>query len=53
MRGGESFADQVRNPVTKLVVTCRDKTAPFSVKGVADGKSGVAAVTVMREVWGL
>ena len=50
MRGGESFAGQVRYPVTEIVVMRRDKPTPLTVKGMVDGKSGVAAVTVMREV---
>ena len=53
MRGGESFAGQVCGPVTELVVMRRDKAAPLTLKGMADGKSGVAAVTIMRGVWGL
>ena len=51
MRGGESFSRQVCDPVTELVVTRRDKVAPFTVKGMADGESAVAAISVMREVW--
>ena len=50
MRGDESFSDQVRDPVTELVETHRDKAASLVVKGMTDGKSGVAAVAVMREV---
>ena len=53
MRGGESFAGQVRDPVTELVVTRCDKAALITVKGMADGKSGDKSVTLMREVWGL
>ena len=53
VRGGELFASQVHNPVTELVVTRCDKADPLTVKGMADGKSGVAAATVMREVWGI
>ena len=53
MRGGEIFAGQVRDPVTERVVTRRDKAAPITVKVRVYGKSGVAAVTVTREVWGL
>ena len=53
MRGGESFAGQVRKPVTELVVTRRDKDAPLTVKGMLDGKIGVAAVPVMKDIWGL
>ena len=53
VRGGELFASQVHNPVTELVVTRCDKADPLTVKGMADGKSGVAAATVMSEVWGI
>ena len=35
MRGGESPARQIRNPVTELIVTRRDEAAPLAVKGVA------------------
>ena len=51
MRGGESFSGQVRNPITEIVLTLCDKTALLTVKGVSDRKGGVAAVTVVREVW--
>ena len=34
-------------------MTRRDKAALLSVKGMKDGDSGVAAIVVMREVWGL
>ena len=40
----EGFAGQVRNPVTKLVVTRRDKTTPIAIEGMAYGEGGVAAV---------
>ena len=53
VRGGERFSSQVHDPVTELVVTRRDKADPLTVKGMTDGKSGVAADTVMREVWGI
>ena len=53
VRRGEIFSGQVRNPVTGLVVTHRDKADPLAVKGTANGESGVAAVTVVREVWRL
>ena len=52
VRGGESFSGQVREPVTEIVLTCCDKAAPITVKGMAYEKSGVAAVAVSREVWG-
>ena len=53
MSGGESPARQIRDPVTELIVTRRDEATPLAVKGVADGKPGVAAATVFGEVWGL
>ena len=53
VRRSEIFSSQVRNPVTELVVTRCDKAAPLIVKGLAYGKGSVAAVAVMREVWGL
>ena len=53
VRGGESPARQIRDPVTELIVTHRDKATPRAVEGVENGKLGVAAVTVFREVWGL
>ena len=49
----DGFSGQVRDPFLELVVTRRDKAAPLAVKGMADGKSGVASVAVMREVWGI
>ena len=53
MRGGESPASQIRNPVTELIVTRCDEATPLAVEGVADVKPGVAAVAVFWEVWGL
>ena len=53
VRGGESFSGRVCDPVMMIVVTRREKVAPLTVKGITDGKSGVTAVTVMREVWEL
>ena len=53
MIGGERFSGQVPDSVREFVVTRNDKAAPLTVKGISDGKSGVAAVAVMREVWGL
>ena len=49
----EGFSGQVRDPVTKLVVVCSDKASPLALKGMAYGESGIAAVTVMGELWGL
>ena len=53
MRGGESPARQIRDPVTELIVTRRDEATPLSVEGVADGEPGFAAVAVFGEVWGI
>ena len=53
VRGGESLARHIRNPVTELIVMCRDEAAPLAIKGVAYGKSGISAVAVFGEVWGL
>ena len=53
VRGGESFSGQVRDPVTELIVMRCDKVAPLTVKGISNRKCGVAAFTVMREVWGI
>ena len=53
MSWGEIFARQVREPVTELIVTRCDKAALLAVKGMVDGESGVAAVAIMMEVWGV
>ena len=53
MRGGESPARQIRDPVTELIVTRRDEATSLAVEVVADGKPGVSAVAVFGEVWGL
>ena len=47
MRGGECPARQIRNPVTELIVTRRDKATPLAIKGVANRESGTAAVAVL------
>ena len=46
----EGFSGQVRNLVTDLVVTRRDKAAPLAIEGIVYGESGVAAIAVMGEV---
>ena len=51
--GGEIPARQISHPVTELIVTRRDGSAPLAIEGVADREFGVAAVTVCREVWWL
>ena len=53
VRGGESFVGQIRNPVNKLAMTHRDEATPFSVEGVLNRKVGIAAVTVMGDIWDL
>ena len=53
MSRGETFSGQFCNPITDIVVTRQDKDAPLAFKGVVDGKNGVAAVAVIREVWGI
>ena len=53
VRGGEYFAGQVHDPVTDLVMTRRDEAVPFTIEGMANGKFGVASVTVMRDVLGI
>ena len=53
MRGGENVSGEVRDPVTELVVTLREKAVLLVVKGLADVESGVAAVRVMRKLWGI
>ena len=49
----EGLAGQVCYPVTELILTRRDEAALFAVKGVTDGKFGVAAITVRLEFRGL
>ena len=49
----EGFSGQFRNPVTELVVMCRGKAYPLTIEGMVYGESGVAAVVVMGEVWGV
>ena len=53
MRRSEGFSGQVCDPVPELVMTRRDKSAPLEIKGVENGKFGVASVTVFGEVSGL
>ena len=53
VRGGESPARQIRDPVTELIMTRRDEAIPLAVEGVTNIKFGVAAVTVFGEDWGL
>ena len=37
VRGGEGPARQIRDPVTELIMTRRDKDTPLAVEGVANG----------------
>ena len=53
MRGSESFAGQVRDPITELVMTHRDEAASFTIEGLTNRKVGVAAIAVMGELWGI
>ena len=53
VRGGESLARQIRNPVTELIVTCCDEATPLAIKGVAYRESGIADDAVFGEVWGI
>ena len=50
MRSVEIFYGRVCDPFIDLIVTHRDKAVELTVKSVADGKSDVAAVAVIREV---
>ena len=50
VRGGECSSRQIRDPVTELIMTRRDKATPLSVEGVTYGEFGVAAVAMFREV---
>ena len=53
MIGSEVFSVQVCDPVSELVMTCRDESAPIAIKGMENGKFGILAVTVFGEVWGI
>ena len=50
VRVGECPARQFCDPVTELIVTCRDEAAPLAVKGVEYLESGIAAVAAFGEV---
>ena len=49
--GGEGFSSQVYDPVPELIISRRDEAAPLAVKGVADCKFAIAAVTLIGKVW--
>ena len=53
VRWGEGFVKQVCDPVPDLVMTLCDEANPLSIEGVKNGEFGVAAVTVIGEVWEL
>ena len=50
--GSEGFSGQVCAPVLELVMIRCDEAAPLAIEGVANGKFGVAEITVFGEVWG-
>ena len=45
MHGHKGFTDQARDPVTDLIVMRCDHPTLITVKGMANGEGGVAAVT--------
>ena len=47
------ISGQVYDPVTELVMTRLDEAAPLAIEGAENRKFGVAAVTVVGEVWGI
>ena len=53
VQGGEVFSFEVSNPITEIVVTSRDESFLLTTQGITDRKSGVSAITVGREVWGI
>ena len=53
VRECERSSGQVRNLFTDTFVTRCYKASPLTVKGISDDKSDVAAVEVMRGLWGL
>ena len=53
VRGSEGFSGQVYDPSLELVMIRCDEAAPLAIEGVANGKFGVAEITVFGEVWGL
>ena len=53
VRGGESFSSQVRDPITVVAVTCRDKAAPLIFEEMKFKKGVVVAIAVTGEVWGI
>ena len=53
VRRGECPARQIHDPVTELIVMRRDEAVTLEVEGLAYSESGIAAVTVLGEFWGL
>ena len=47
VRGSEGFSGQVYDPSLELVMIRCDEAAPLAIEGVANGKFGVAAITVL------
>ena len=53
VRGGDRFAGQIRIPFMEFSMTHCDEATPLTIEGVANRKVGIAAVTVMGDIWGL
>ena len=53
VRGGESLARQIRDPVTELILTSRDKATPLAIEGVANRELVIVVIAVLGEVWGI
>ena len=50
MSWSKGFSGQVRNPVTYLIVTCRDEAASLVVEGMTNGEGVVVAVAEFSKV---
>ena len=50
MRGGESLTYKVGDPITELVVTCRDEAHHIKFEGVGDGECCSTGVTMAQQV---
>ena len=48
----KGFPGQVRDPVTVLIVTQRDKADHIAVEGMVNGEGSIADIVEFREVWG-
>ena len=53
MRGGEVLARNVGDPITELVVTCRDNYSLLAVEGVADVKYRATSIAMVRKSKGI